>query len=110
MQLNILIDDAQNAVLCDFGLSRVKVDATTRSINPNNVASTIAAGSRNWMSPERILGGRLRKPADIYAFGMTIWEVYDYCFIPKGMLTNCCDSYSPERCLSAIFPIWISST
>jgi serine/threonine protein kinase len=32
-------------------------------------------GSRNWMAPERLLGGKLRKPSDIYALGMTIYEV-----------------------------------
>ncbi|KAF8153325.1 kinase-like domain-containing protein [Crassisporium funariophilum] len=72
--LNILIDNAENALLCDFGLSRVKADATSRSVRPG--AATSVAGSRNWMSPERILGGTLRKPVDIYAFGMTIYEIF----------------------------------
>ena len=32
-------------------------------------------GSRNWMAPERLLGGKLKAPCDIYAFAMTIFEV-----------------------------------
>jgi hypothetical protein len=32
-------------------------------------------GSRNWMAPERLLAGSLKKPCDIHAFGMTIYEV-----------------------------------
>jgi serine/threonine protein kinase len=67
-----LLDDNVKAVLCDFGLSRLKADATSRTARATD---GIVPGSRNWMSPERILGGALRKPADIYAFGMTIYEV-----------------------------------
>lgn len=70
----MLIDDGHNALLCDFGLSRLKADISTSSAS---TASPVA-GSRNWMSPERLLGGNLRKPVDIYAFGMSIYEVRIY--------------------------------
>jgi serine/threonine protein kinase len=73
--MNILLDDNIKAVLCDFGLSHLKESATSRVTRPTN---SVVAGSRNWMPPERILGGSLRKPADIYAFGMTIYEVTRY--------------------------------
>jgi serine/threonine protein kinase len=68
----VLIDDAGNAVLCDFGLSRIKADVTSRTIRPSGGE---VAGSRNWMAPERLMGGALRKPCDIYSFGMTLHEV-----------------------------------
>ena len=71
-QLNILIDDSGKAVLCDFGLSRIKADATSRTTR-TDVGGIV--GSRNWMAPELLLGGSLKKPSDIYAFGMTIYEV-----------------------------------
>ncbi|KAF7982535.1 hypothetical protein HWV62_28162 [Athelia sp. TMB] len=71
--VNVLIDHGGMAVLCDFGLSRVKADATSRTARPSDIASIV--GSRNWMSPERILGGSLKKPSDVYAFGMTLFEV-----------------------------------
>ncbi|TFK66838.1 kinase-like protein [Pluteus cervinus] len=70
--LNILIDDAGRAVLSDFGLSRVKSDASLRA----SKVTTSVVGSRNWMSPERLDGGSLNKSVDIYAFGMTIYELY----------------------------------
>jgi serine/threonine protein kinase len=70
--MNILIDDSMKAVLCDFGLSRVKADVTSRSATHNTGP---VVGSRNWMAPELLTGGRLRKPCDIYAFGMTVFEV-----------------------------------
>lgn len=70
-QLNILIDDAGNAVLCDFGLSRIKADTTSHTTKADEGS---IVGSRNWMAPERLLGGILKKPSDIYALGMTIYE------------------------------------
>jgi serine/threonine protein kinase len=69
----VLIDHGGNAVLCDFGLSRVKGDATSHTTAKASAA--VVVGSRNWMAPERLMGGSLRKPSDIYAFGMVIFEV-----------------------------------
>jgi serine/threonine protein kinase len=72
-QLNILIDNAENAVLCDFGLSRVKADVDSRTTIVN--FTNDIAGSRNWMAPERLTGATLKTPCDVYAFGMVIYEV-----------------------------------
>jgi serine/threonine protein kinase len=49
----------------------MKTEVTSRS---NTEASAIM-GSPNWMAPERLMGRSLKLPADIYAFGMTIYEV-----------------------------------
>jgi serine/threonine protein kinase len=70
-QTNILISDAETAILCDFGLTRMKTEVTSRS----NAAGSAVTGSPNWMAPERLMGQSLKPPADIYAFGMTIYEV-----------------------------------
>ena len=32
-------------------------------------------GIRDWMAPEQLLGKSLKMPCDIYAFGMTIYQV-----------------------------------
>ena len=72
LQLNILIDDGGNVVLCDFGLSHIKADIASCSVRQT---PTIVTGSRNWMTPERLKGGSLKKPCDIYAFGMMIYKV-----------------------------------
>ena len=68
----MLIDDAGNAVLCDFGLSRIKADVSshTAMLDTGGVV-----GSRNWMAPERLMGSSLKRPCDIYAFGMIVYEV-----------------------------------
>src|ERR1700728_1544436 len=62
-QLNILIDDNTKAVLCNFGLSHVKADATSRTMTVNGAG---IMGSCNWMAPEQLMGGSLKKPCDIY--------------------------------------------
>ncbi|KAJ7496376.1 kinase-like protein, partial [Mycena latifolia] len=71
--INILVEDSGRSLLCDFGLSRVKADITTRT---GQVGNTIMAGSRNWMSPELLTGSMPTMASDIYAFGMTMYELY----------------------------------
>jgi serine/threonine protein kinase len=70
--MNVLIDDSGKAVLCDFGLSRIKADVNSRTTRSN---VDLVVGSRNWMAPERLMGRLPRKPSDIYAFGLMIFEV-----------------------------------
>jgi serine/threonine protein kinase len=74
-QQNVLIDDSGSALLCDFGLASVKADVTSRTTVINTSETTAVAGSRQWMAPERLTGKSLTKPCDIYAFGMTAYEV-----------------------------------
>jgi serine/threonine protein kinase len=71
-QANVLVDDGANAVLCDFGLSRVKDDTMGLTVGPH---AGEMIGSRNWMAPERLMGGLLKTTCDIYAFAMTLYEV-----------------------------------
>jgi serine/threonine protein kinase len=88
IKLNVLIDDAARAVLCDFGLSRVKSDARSRTLR---VGGPAPIGSRNWMAPELLTRGSLKKPCDVYSFGMTIYEV-SFLFLssrrPYTMMTH----------------------
>jgi len=65
------MDDGGNAVLCDFGLSRVRADVNSRSSTLDKIS---VVGSRNWLAPETLLGGTPKRPSDIYALGMTIYE------------------------------------
>ncbi|KAJ6524675.1 kinase-like domain-containing protein [Mycena vulgaris] len=71
--VNILVEDSGKALLCDFGLSRVKSDVTSRTAE---MGTTVATGSRNWMAPELLAGSLVKTWTDIYAFGMTIYELY----------------------------------
>jgi len=60
---NVLVDSKFRAKVADFGLTAKK--------------SSGACGTPFWMAPELILGMTLNTvDTDIYAFGMTMWEVY----------------------------------
>lgn len=41
-KVDVLIDDSRKAVLCGFGLSRVKADATSRTVRTAGAASIVA--------------------------------------------------------------------
>ncbi|KAJ6522383.1 kinase-like domain-containing protein [Mycena capillaripes] len=64
--------DIKGSLLCDFGLSRIKADFTGRTAQIGNSM----VGSRNWMAPELLAGSLPKIPSDIYAFGMTLYEVF----------------------------------
>ncbi|KAJ7257168.1 kinase-like domain-containing protein [Mycena haematopus] len=70
--INVLVEDSGHALLCDFSLVRIKADITSRT---RISGDTAVAGSRNWMAPELLSGSLPRPPSDIYAFGMTLYEV-----------------------------------
>ncbi|KAF8209465.1 hypothetical protein K438DRAFT_2012239 [Mycena galopus ATCC 62051] len=71
--INVLVDNSERALLCDFGLARLKVNTTshTRAVDALQIQ-----GSRNWMAPELLNGSRHRLPSDVYAFSMTLYELY----------------------------------
>jgi len=78
LQHNILITNElpARACLADFGLSTLTPSA------PGGVATTATAGTPLYMAPELLFPGKFgltkcrpTQPADIYAFGMVIYEV-----------------------------------
>ncbi|KAJ6473696.1 kinase-like domain-containing protein [Mycena sanguinolenta] len=94
--INVLVDPLGRALLCDFGLARIKADVTSRT---RTTGDMIVPGSRNWMAPELLSGSLPRKPSDVYAFGMTLYEVRAPCTTPtqsihfalrNDTLTGCC--------------------
>ncbi|WVQ95463.1 hypothetical protein IAU59_002560 [Kwoniella sp. CBS 9459] len=73
---NVLVDDDAHAIICDFGLSQLKMDFTSKSqelSEGHEVAST--AGTLRWQSPERLAGGLLTRENDVYAWAMSVYEV-----------------------------------
>ncbi|KAJ7206223.1 kinase-like protein [Mycena rebaudengoi] len=47
--INVLVEGTGRALLCDFGLARIKADITSRT---RMAGDTAISGSRNWMAPE----------------------------------------------------------
>ena len=65
--INILINGEGTAKVSDFGFSFVKEKETDIAIG----------GTLRWMAPELIRREQPDFPIDIYAFGMTIYEVFN---------------------------------
>uniref|UniRef100_A0A6U4KGP8 Protein kinase domain-containing protein n=1 Tax=Phaeomonas parva TaxID=124430 RepID=A0A6U4KGP8_9STRA len=76
--LNILLDEHWNTKVTDFGLSRFKAD----SIAGNMTGQT---GTYHWMAPEVINAEKYDERADVYSFGIILWEVYGRAIPYEGM-------------------------
>lgn len=65
---NILLDEAGQAYLSDFGIAkRVNASAITMM--------GIVVGSPNYLSPEQIMDGQVSHRSDVFALGITIYEL-----------------------------------
>jgi serine/threonine protein kinase len=63
---NIMLDSRGRAKLCDFGLSCF--------IRPDG-EPTAETGTYRWMAPEVIRHEKYSFPADVYSFGIVLWEM-----------------------------------
>ncbi|ORX40883.1 hypothetical protein BD324DRAFT_647787 [Kockovaella imperatae] len=72
---NVLLDDDGKAILCDFGLSKIKLDMVTKS-KPDSPMRSAMGGTMRWQSPERLSGAALSYKDDVYAFAITICELF----------------------------------
>jgi serine/threonine protein kinase len=62
--LNILLDTSCTSKISDFGWTRFTADSMTNRI-----------GTYQWMAPEVIMGNRYTESADVYSFGIILWEL-----------------------------------
>ncbi|KAG2980891.1 hypothetical protein PC118_g10920 [Phytophthora cactorum] len=62
---NILLNEAMDAKVTDFGISRERIDATM----------TAGVGTSLWMAPEVMLGERYDDKADMFSFGVVLSEL-----------------------------------
>ncbi|KAI9996438.1 hypothetical protein PInf_014161 [Phytophthora infestans] len=62
---NILLNQAMEAKLTDFGISRERLDQTM----------TAGVGTSLWMAPEVMLGERYDVKADLFSFGVVLSEL-----------------------------------
>eukprot|EP01088_Endostelium_zonatum_P017904 TRINITY_DN5533_c0_g1_i2.p1 TRINITY_DN5533_c0_g1~~TRINITY_DN5533_c0_g1_i2.p1 ORF type:complete len:269 (+),score=53.94 TRINITY_DN5533_c0_g1_i2:45-851(+) len=62
---NVLMGNNWEVKICDFGLAR-----DTQGEGPKTVC-----GTSEWMAPEVELGEKYEKSADVFSFGMVVWEL-----------------------------------
>ena len=71
--LNVLLDDRMRAKLSDFGLSTLKSESSSTTTAAKGKS---AVGTVQWMAPELFKRGTKKSElSDIYALGMTLWEL-----------------------------------
>eukprot|EP00842_Homolaphlyctis_polyrhiza_P002026 jgi/Hompol1/2824/HPOL_006237-RA len=87
--INILIDDGGHPLVTDFGFAKIDRSMLSRgrSSIQNNKASG-AAGTLRWMAPELFEGEALSKPADMFAFAITMFEAVSHGQLPYAHLTD----------------------
>ncbi|ELR14073.1 protein kinase domain containing protein [Acanthamoeba castellanii str. Neff] len=62
---NLLVDEAWNVKVADFGFARIKEENATMT----------RCGTPCWTAPEIIKGDNYSEKADVYSFGIVMWEV-----------------------------------
>ena len=62
--LNLLLDECFRIKLADFGWTRVMAESMTGKI-----------GTYQWMAPEVINNEKYTEKADVYSFGIILWEI-----------------------------------
>eukprot|EP01121_Diplochlamys_sp_Union-15-3_P019357 TRINITY_DN7282_c0_g1_i2.p1 TRINITY_DN7282_c0_g1~~TRINITY_DN7282_c0_g1_i2.p1 ORF type:complete len:674 (-),score=78.95 TRINITY_DN7282_c0_g1_i2:61-1956(-) len=63
---NLLVDDFWRVKVCDFGLSRFS-DTDSKTMT--------ACGTPSWTAPEILRNSRYTEKADVYSFGIVLWEM-----------------------------------
>ncbi len=63
---NLLVDENWNVKVADFGFARIKEANTTMT----------RCGTPCWTAPEIIRGERYSESADVYSFGIIMWQVF----------------------------------
>ncbi|CAL5230064.1 g13517 [Coccomyxa viridis] len=64
---NLLVDKHWRVKVADFNLSRV--------MHASAVVSSVSATNPRWMAPEVLAGKRYDCAADVYSFGIILWEL-----------------------------------
>ena len=76
---NVLASPNGDALLCDFGLAKLVGSQTS--------GSRKGSGTLRWESPELLHGQTKSAASDVWAFGMTIYEVCVQISRKAGLLT-----------------------
>ncbi|KAG8988059.1 hypothetical protein FRB90_002990 [Tulasnella sp. 427] len=71
---NVLVTTSLTACVSGFGMSKLKHDELSTS-SDEAFKKRNSEALRPWMAPERFMG-KLTKPTDVWAFGMTVYEIF----------------------------------
>lgn len=81
--MNVLLDEAYNAKIADFGESII--DRSNRNAT-KKTPQHVETGTAGWAAPETILGKEATKASDVFSFGVVLWELLTW-RVPSVMIT-----------------------
>jgi len=64
---NLLVDENWKVKVCDFGLSKILE-------NQSDLNTMTACGTPSWTAPEILRNEKYTEKADVYSFGIVLWE------------------------------------
>ncbi|EKX33763.1 hypothetical protein GUITHDRAFT_48392, partial [Guillardia theta CCMP2712] len=99
--------------IADYGLS-ILSNCGYCNTNGGSMAGSTARPIR-WMAPESIQRRLYSEQSDVWAFGVTMWEIWSYAMMPYGSVTDDCTVGSkivdgerlanPDNCPAGIYAI-----
>ena len=95
---NILLNESYTPKLCDFGLSRLQ--------SSSNTSMTGNCGTVQWMAPEVLSNQRYNEKADIYSYGIILWELLTRSCPYEGMGAVQCALAVLNRNARPTIPPW----
>ncbi|KAA5542659.1 serine/threonine protein kinase [Roseiconus nitratireducens] len=72
---NLLIDEAQNVMVTDFGLARLRFRADATDCRETLTATGDRVGTLAYMSPQQAAGDPVDERTDVYSLGLTLYEM-----------------------------------
>jgi len=67
---NVLLDEHYTAKVCDFGMSHVMEDAAAAAAEEEGRG----IGAPQWTAPEKLRGEKYDEKADVYSYGVVLYE------------------------------------
>ena len=71
---NIMVDDAGNVVLIDFGIAKILADTNADEPGLKLTKTGAIIGSTKYISPEQIKGQAISEATDVYSLGVVLFE------------------------------------
>ena len=89
---NLLVDEHYNTKICDFGISRAMPTAARQKMTMNK-------GTDTFMAPEVVKGGSYNESADVFSYGLVLWELWT-----RELVDDIRDAMADDSMCSAIAP------